>query len=101
MESMQDSSLKTYARLSLLAAAYFIAGRLGLHLAFINASASAVWPPTGIAIASLILLGSSAWPAIFLGALFVNIFTSHSIPTSIGIAIGNTLEGVLGAYLVQ
>jgi integral membrane sensor domain MASE1 len=41
------------------------------------------------------------WPAILLGALVVNITTTGSVVTSIGIATGNTLEGLIGAYLVR
>lgn len=43
-------------------AAYFFADKLGLKLAFENASATAVWAPTGIALASFILLGYRIWP---------------------------------------
>jgi len=70
-------------------------------LAFVHASATAVWPPTGIALVAFLLLGPRVGPAIFLGAFLVNITTAGSVATSIGIAAGNTLEGVVGAYLVQ
>lgn len=88
-------------RLFVLTLIYVIAGKFGLKLAFINASASAVWAPTGIAFAAFLLLGYSIWPAIFLGAFLVNITTAGSLTTSFGIALGNTLEGVLGAFLVN
>ena len=52
------------AFLAALTALYFLAGKLGLELASIHASASAVWPPTGIAIAAALLFGSWVWPAI-------------------------------------
>src|SRR4029450_7280175 len=87
--------------LALLGAAYFIAGKFGLSLAIVNASATPVWPPTGIAFAAFLLLGSRVWPAILVGAFLVNVTTTGSIPTSIGIAIGNTLEGRLGADFVR
>jgi len=80
---------------------YVVAGRLGLSLAFVHASASPVWPPTGIALAALLMLGYRVWPAIFAGAFFVNITTAGSVATSLGIAAGNTLEGLLAAYLVD
>jgi len=84
-----------------LAIFYFVAGKFGLSLAFVNASASPVWPPTGIAFAAFLVLGSRAWPAILVGAFLVNVTTAGSVVTSIGIAIGNTLEGRLGAELVM
>lgn len=93
--------LPTLSIIALLTLIYFVAGRLGLALAFVNVSASAVWPPTGIALAALLLLGYRVWPAIFLGAFLVNVTTSDSIPASLLIAAGNTLEGVLGVYLVN
>src|SRR5205814_9840827 len=66
-----------------------------------NASASPVWPPAGIALAALLVLGFRVWPAIFLGAFFVNITTTPNILTSLGIASGNTLEAICGAWLVS
>ncbi len=83
-----------------LTAIYFVAGKFGLRLAIVNASASAVWAPTGIALACLLLLGRRVWPGIFLGAFLVNITTTGGFASSIGIAVGNTLEALAGAWLV-
>jgi len=80
---------------------YFVAGKLGLKLAFLNDSTSAVWPPSGIALAVLLLLGYRIWPAILVGAFLVNLTTTADFATSLGIAAGNTLEGVCGASLVN
>lgn len=80
---------------------YFLAGKLGLMLAFVHPSATAVWPPTGITLAAFLLLGFRIWPAILIGAFLVNITTAGTLSTSIGIAIGNTLEGVVGAFLLK
>src|SRR4029077_2725413 len=80
---------------------YFVAGKLSLHLAFLHKSASPVWPPAGIALAVLLLLGCRMWPAIFLGAFLVNITTAGNISTSLGIATGNTVEAVVGAWLIN
>src|SRR5205823_14806066 len=77
------------------------AGKLGLSLAFVNASASAVWPPTGIALAAFLLFGRGIWPAVLVGAFVVNITTAGSVATALAIAVGNTLEGLAGAYLVE
>jgi two-component system cell cycle sensor histidine kinase/response regulator CckA len=89
------------AAVGLLAALYFLAGRLGLRLASVHRSATAVWPPSGIALAALLVLGYRVWPGIVLGAFLVNVTTAGSVATSIGIALGNTLEGIVGAYLVN
>jgi PAS domain S-box-containing protein len=74
---------------------------LGLKLAYANASATAVWAPTGIAIAFMILKGYKYWPAVFIGAFLINYTTTWYIPTSISIAAGNTLEGLAGAVLIR
>ena len=84
-----------------LAAIYYCAGRLGLSLAYVHASASAVWPPTGIALAALLLWGYRLWPGILLGAFLVNITTPGSVATAFGIAAGNTLEALLGAWVIN
>lgn len=84
-----------------LAAVYFVAGKLGLRLALVNPSATTVWPPAGIALAAFVLFGYDMWPAILLSAFFVNLTTAGSVVTSLGIAAGNTLEGLVGAYLVN
>src|ERR1700722_1705411 len=80
---------------------YFLTGKLGLLLAVVNPSATAVWPPTGIALAACLIFGYEVWPGILLGAFLVNVTTAGSIPVCIGIAIGNTLEALAGAYLVN
>ncbi len=85
----------------LLALIYFGAGKLGLMLAFVNPSTTAVWPPTGIALAAFLILGRRAWPGILAGAFLVNLTTSGSALASLMIAVGNTLEGLVGAYLIN
>jgi diguanylate cyclase (GGDEF)-like protein len=84
-----------------LAALYFVVGKLGLKLAYVHPSATAVWPPTGIALVAFLMLGYRAWPGIFAGALLVNLTTAGSLPVCVGIAAGNTLEGLLGCYLLN
>ena len=95
-----DSWWRYSLLLAALAAAYFVGGKLGLRLALVNASATAVWPPTGIALAAVILLGPRVWPGIFLGAFVTNLTTAGSTATCLGIATGNTLEALLGGFLV-
>jgi len=84
-----------------LFAVYVVAAKLGLKLASVHPSATAVWPPAGITLAAFLLLGYRVWPAILAGAFLVNLTTAGSVATSIGIAAGNTLEGLVGAYLVN
>ncbi|HEX3178909.1 MAG TPA: MASE1 domain-containing protein [Methylomirabilota bacterium] len=81
--------------------AYVVVGKIGLHFASVHPSATPLWPPTGIALAALLLAGYRLWPAVFLGAFVVNVTTAGSLGSSLGIASGNTLEAVVGTYLVQ
>src|SRR6201987_1770386 len=97
MQSRRFSELRL---IGILTVTYFIAGKLGLMLASLHASASPVWPPAGIALAALLLFGYRAWPAIFVGAFLVNVTTAGNVPTSFAIATGNTLEALVGAWLL-
>lgn len=92
---------KSLALMIGVTAVYFFSGKLGLLLAVVNASATAVWPPTGIALAVLLIWGYRLWPAIFTGAFLVNITTQGPLETTLGIAIGNTLEALVAAGLVR
>ncbi len=83
-----------------LAAVYYATARLGLHYASIGQSISLVWPPTGVALAALVLLGPGAWPGVALGAFLANAATPIPLPAAAGIAAGNTLEAVLAAWLL-
>ena len=80
---------------------YLVAAGLGLSLASVHTNVSPVWPPTGVAVAALLIFGRSLWPAILLGAFTANLWTGVSIPTAGGIALGNTLEAVLAVSLLR
>lgn len=84
-----------------VAATYFVAGKLGLRLAIVNSSATAVWPPTGIALAAVIFFGGRAGLGVFIGALATNLANAAAVPVAIGIAAGNTIEALLGGLLTQ
>src|SRR5207248_9453835 len=99
--AMQSRRFSGLPLIGSLAVIYFIAGKLGLILASLHASASPVWPPAGIALAGSLLLGYRAWPAIFVGAFLVNVTTAGDVATSFAIATGNTLEALAGAWLVN
>ena len=98
---MQLRRVSTLPAIAVLTVIYFIVGKLSLGLASIHASASPVWPPAGIALASMLVIGYRAWPAIFLGAFLVNDLTAGNIITSLCIAGGNTLEALSGAWLAN
>ncbi|HXV99796.1 MAG TPA: MASE1 domain-containing protein, partial [Anaerolineae bacterium] len=84
----------------ILAVVYFGAAKLGLSLASVKGIVTLVWPPTGIALAALLLFGYRLWPGVALGAFWVNIEAGASV-AAVGISAGNTLEAVAGAYLLH
>jgi integral membrane sensor domain MASE1/DNA-binding CsgD family transcriptional regulator len=87
--------------LILVGIAYFTLAYLGLRFASINSSATPIWPPTGLAIAAMLLWGHRIAPAIFVAAFLINQLTAGSIFTSLAIGSGNTLEAVIAGYLVR
>jgi len=89
------------AAVALLAALYFIAAKLGLLAAVAQAVVSSAWPPAGLALAALLLLGVRYWPGIAIGAFLVNASAGVPLAGATGIGVGNTLEAVVGALLLQ
>jgi PAS domain S-box-containing protein len=94
---------------ALLAGLYVATAWLGLSLAPLHRSVSPIWPPTGIAMAALLLFGYRLWPGIFAGAFLVNLvvpaFSPGILPYALakagGIGLGNTLEALAGAWLAN
>lgn len=84
-----------------VAALYILAARAGLGLNAVSGFASLVWAPSGIALAALVLGGRRFWPGVFLGALVANALTGANALVAAGIATGNTLEAVAGAYALS
>ncbi len=88
-------------KVSALALIYHLAARLGLKMAYVQINTSPVWPPTGIALAALLIFGFNLWPGITLGVLAGSLFTGADFGVAAGMALGNTLEALAGAYLLQ
>jgi PAS domain S-box-containing protein len=100
--SAQWAGLATYAAaLVAVAAVYFVLAKFGLTLASVNPSATPIWPATGFAIAAVLLLGYRLLPAILVGAFLANATTAGSAATSAAIAIGNSLEALVAAWLIN
>ena len=88
--------------MALLAIAYVALAKLGLTVATVGESVTLVWPPTGLALAALLLGGLRLWPGVALGAFVANVTTPGVawLPAA-AIAVGNTLEAIIGAALVR
>ena len=82
----------------LLVAVLYVTGRFGQQLMNVPGR-TAIWAPAGISVAAIFLLGYRVWPAIFVGAFLANFADSGLLGTALGIALGNTLQAVLGVVL--
>ena len=104
-------SLGRLRKIAALAIGYFGTGMLGLLLAVPPGYATAVWPPSGIALAGLLLWGQRVWPGIWLGSFLVNVWVSYaasqanpdfrSLAVAASIGIGSTLQALVAAQLLQ
>jgi signal transduction histidine kinase/integral membrane sensor domain MASE1/CheY-like chemotaxis protein len=93
-----------WSRVAVVAAValvYFAAARFGLGFAVVAEQVTAVWPPSGIALAALLVLGFRVWPGVWLGALAANLLANEGVGTALAIAAGNTMEAVAGAWLLR
>ena len=79
-----------------IAVVYFAAAKIGLSWASAIRQVTAIWPPTGIALIAMLLLGARVWPGVFLGSLAVNTMIAEPAGVALAIACGNTLTGILG-----
>jgi diguanylate cyclase (GGDEF)-like protein len=86
---------------ALLAVVYFVAAKLSLLLAIPPGYATAVWPPSGIALAATLLLGRHLWPGIWLGAALANYTVNSSLALAVAMGTGNALEALAGATLIR
>src|SRR5437763_16559795 len=87
--------------LAAVAAVYFGAAKLGLLAAVAQKVVSSAWPPSGVALAALLLLGLRYWPGIALGAFLLNWTAGVPLAGAAGIAGGNALEAVTAVWLLR
>lgn len=88
-------------KILVLAMLYHLAARLGLRMAYVQINTSPVWPPTGIALAALLIFGYRLWPGVSLGVLLGSLLTGAPFNLALGMALGNTLEALVGAFLLN
>ena len=98
---VRAASLSWPVKATIVFVAYFVVAKLGLRFATIGSSISPVWPPTGFALATLLLLGWRYWPAILAGAVLANATTGIPFLAAAAIGCGNTGEALLGAWLMR
>ncbi|GAA2164278.1 serine phosphatase RsbU (regulator of sigma subunit) [Humibacillus xanthopallidus] len=87
--------------LALVALTYYASARLGLGLSLVDANVTPLWPPTGVAVAAMLVLGRRMWPAVALAALAVNVPISETVLAAAVTAVGNTLAPYLAVVLLD
>gem|GEM_PF-399561 len=93
--------LRWLVTVAALTGVYFAAARFGLRYSSIGRSISLIWPPTGIALAALTVLGLRYWPGVAAGAFLANLTTMVPVLAALGIGAGNTLEAVIAAAVLR
>lgn len=88
-----------------IAGIYFVLGLIGLQLAVPPSQAGAVWPPAGVALVSILILGYRVWPGIFLGNFAVSAwafgFETEILPIYFATGLGATLNAATASYLIK
>ena len=87
--------------LVLLAIAYIVTGRAGLAFGYENPAATVIFPPAGIALGALLVLGYRVWPVVLLAATLLYASVLGAVPAVPILAAGNTAEGLFAAYLMN
>ncbi|MBI2457043.1 MAG: MASE1 domain-containing protein, partial [candidate division NC10 bacterium] len=91
-------------------ALYVATGKLGFFLAIPPGNITVVWPPSGLALAAVLLLGKRGWPGIWVGSFLVNTWffsgithplSAVALAISCSIGVGSTLQALLGAGLIR
>ena len=85
---------------ALATGAYYLAGRIGLELAYLDGAVAALWPPAGVGLAVLFLFGLRLWPAIVIGDLLLGDF-EQPLGTVLAQTVGNTVALVAAAWLLR
>ena len=101
MPTLGRTHLRAACWFALVTGSYVGAAKLGIHLHVSHGIITPVWAPSGISLAALLLLGLRYWPAVALGAFLANVTSDVSVAVAAGIAVGNTLEAVVGATIVR
>ena len=84
-----------------LSVLYHLTARIGLSMAYVQINTSPVWPPMGIAVAALVLIGYRMWPGVTIGVLIGSVITGAMLSIAVGMALANTLEALLFTWLLK
>src|SRR5262245_65946869 len=98
---MRFRSAPYIVQVGILTVLYFGAAKLGFVAAFAQGNVSSIWPPTGLALAALLLFGPRLWPGIVLGEFLANASAGTPLASAFGMGVGNALEALLGVALLH
>jgi len=101
VDSMNSRNLLFVAKVAILAVVYFGIVRLGVLPSIVVGHNTVVWPPTGLALAALLLFGPHFWPGIALGALLASVTTGLPFAVACGVSAGNTVEALFAVFLLR
>ena len=90
-----------FVELVFVLVACFLGGKVGLAIPFTSGNVSPVWPPAGIAMAAMLVVGYRIWPAVAIAAFLVNFFTPIPHMAALGIAVGNSVGPLAGIWLLR
>ncbi|HVT65565.1 MAG TPA: SpoIIE family protein phosphatase [Mycobacteriales bacterium] len=97
----QSSRAQYGAQLAAVGGCYYLAAWLSLRISLVGGVVTPIWPPTGIAVVALMILGLRVWPAVTLAALAVNLPINDSAGSALLIAVGNTAAPFLAVWLLR
>lgn len=98
---MRPKNVPQLLKIIILFGVYFITAKIGLAIHPVNNFATLIWLPSGVSLAALLIFGFKIWPGITMGAFLANLTTGAPPLVALGIAMGNTLEPLVGAYLLR
>ena len=102
MASQDKTRLTTLTRVVALTALYFLGGLLGKESSFFSGKVALVWPPSGIALAAILLFGYRFWPGIAIGAILFSTIDGYPLGFfTFGTAVGNTIGAIVCTYLLR
>jgi PAS domain S-box-containing protein len=93
--------LHSWVAMLVLVVVYLGCAELSLQLAIAPGFATPVWPPSGIALAMLLVYGMRLWPGVWLAACLANAWQGAPWIATAAIATGNTLEALVAYWLVH
>lgn len=97
----KKNNINFAAKLGLFTLIYFVTARIGLSIDAASGFGALIWPPSGIALATLLLFGREYAPGIFFGALFANVLSGASFAAAMSIGFGNMTEALLAFYFLK